>query len=188
MYCPNCGNDMKEDKFCTKCGYSKGSRNDVTPPAPVTNPKKSSKGGVAAIIAVIALFGLMFFGSIITIIVFVFKSTFGLASKEFVELDMFSIPTIYKVTGEKFNICSFHYESSDISVKLCNPISDEKVKEYVDYLINHEDYILYEGSYDYNLYKEDNGYVIYVIIDNNSVFKYTYSAGKFGKENDSLGV
>ena len=190
MYCPNCGNDMKEDKFCTKCGYSTASRNAVNQPVtpPATPPKKSSKGGITIILIIVVLGILAFVCGIIAIIFFTFKSVIGIESKEFIELDRFSIPSLYKVTGKKFSVCGVNYTDDDMSITLCNPVSEEKVKEYVDYLINKEDFTLFEGSYDYSLYKEDEGRVIYVFIGGNRMFRYTYNYGKFEQEESSLGV
>ena len=193
MYCPNCGNDMKGNKFCTKCGYSKDAPSTNTvqaTPAP-TNPTKSSKGGIAVVIIIAVLFILAFIGIFVAIFFFTFKEMIGISTKEFIEMNDIKIPSVYKVTGTKHKICgtSFSISSSEgnMSLKFCEELTEKEVQEYIDYLVDEENYELYEGSDEYNLKKESDGYYIYVAVRRDSI-NYSYSKEAMIDSNDVVGV
>ncbi len=193
MYCPNCGNEMKDNNFCTKCGYSKKETNNSPAqvvPAP-TNPKRSSKGGVAIVIIIAVLIILAFVGMFVAIFVFTFKAVIGISTKEFIEMNDVKIPSIYKVTGTKHRICgtSFSIGSGEgyMTLNFCSELTDKELKEYVDYLIDEEDYELYEGSDEYNLRKESGDFYIYVAVRREAIH-YSYSKEAMIDSNDGLGV
>jgi len=201
MYCPNCGNDLKKDKFCTKCGYDVEKRNNYqaqavnttqsAQPVQSTKPAKSSKGGVFAIIAIVAFVVISIVVAFAAIFIFAFKSIIGISTKEFFEVSDYKIPSVYKVLGEKHSICNVRYNNSrgegELSVEFCDSLEEKDIKEYVDYLIEKEGFELYEGSDDYNLRKEDDGHYVYIAIRSNAI-GFFYSKESMVDSNDRLGV
>ena len=194
MYCKKCGTDLKNNKFCTNCGFN----NDEEPAivegvtTPTTEPKKSSKPAVAGVLIVVIIFIVAIISIIAVVFIFTFKTITSIATKDFVELSKFNVPSIYKVTGEKHSICGYSFSNGDdegkVTIEYCEDISDEDIEEYVDYLIEKADFSLYEGPYKYNLRREEDGYTIFILITDNNRIIYNYIQGTMKSDNERIGV
>lgn len=180
MYCPNCGNEMNGEKFCTKCGYNIEERKEAEEVrTSTTAPAKTSKAGMAVVIVVV----LMIFAVVGLIIFSTFKYVTGFISDketaEYIEVDNIKVATVYKVIGEKRSICGYsgslnlNGNGDVVSYDYCNKLSEEDERDYVDYLVEEDGFQMSLGSFKYNLYKEVDGYVITITIDDNDKITYT---------------
>ena len=192
MYCRKCGTDLKDKKFCTKCGFNNSPDPVVEETKQPTEPKKSSKPAVAVVLIVVIIFIVAVISIIAVVFIFAFKTVTSIATNDFIELDKLKVPSIYKVTGEKYSICGYSFSNGDdegkMSIEYCGEISDDDLEEYVDYLIEESGFSLYEGPYKYNLRKEEDGFVIYVLISDNGRVTYSYVRGSFNMVNERIGV
>ena len=191
MYCRKCGNDMKDAKFCTKCGFSI-EEPIVEETKPTTEPKKSSKKGVFGVFAIVGIIFAATIGFIALIFILTFKVISNVATKEFVEMNDLMVPSVYKATKEKNKVCGVSFSSKtdegSYLINYCKGLSKSTIEEYVDYLLDEAGYSLYEGPYMYNLQKEEDGFVIYVMIVDKSNIKYSYVRGDLNNTRGSIGV
>ncbi len=180
MYCPNCGNEMNGEKFCTQCGYNIEERKEAEEVSTsTTTPAKTNKAGMAVVIIVV----LMIFAIVGFIIFLTFKFITGFISDketaEYIEVDNIKVATVYKVLGEERSICGYsgslnlNGNGDVVSYDYCNNLSEEDERDYVDYLVEVDGFQMSSGSFKYNLYKEVDGYVITITIDDNDKITYT---------------
>jgi len=180
MYCPNCGNEMNGEKFCTQCGYNIEERKEAEEVSTsTTTPAKTNKAGMAVVIIVV----LMIFAIVGFIIFLTFKFITGFISDketaEYIEVDNIKVATVYKVLGEERSICGYsgslnlNGNGDVVSYDYCNNLSEEDERDYVDYLVEVDGFQMSLGSFKYNLYKEVDGYVITITIDDNDKITYT---------------
>ena len=184
MYCPNCGNELNGDKFCTKCGYNTDKKEEasITNEAKVPTPKKTNKAGLVVVFAVV----FFIFAVVIAVISLVFHFVFGLVdkyeSKDYINIGDFKVSSVYKVLGEKKEICgissNYHDNISTSKINYCNKLSKEEEEKYVEYLIEEEDFSLVDASYKYSLVKEVDGWFVVVNIDDNDNITYSCNDGE----------
>ena len=187
MYCPNCGNELNGEKFCPSCGYSvvkkeevvtnNGEVNEQTAVNSSQPPKKTNKAGLIVVFLVI-----FFIAAVsITIIALIFHFAFGFVekyeTKEYIDVGGYKVPSVYKVLGEKREICgissSSHNKIATAKINYCNNLSDADEDSYVEYLISEENFSYTDGSYKYTLVKEVDGMFISVTIDGSDTIAYS---------------
>lgn len=180
MYCTNCGNKMsKKEKFCTSCGMSVDGVKPV-PPLPTT-PVDNSKSKKSAIIVIVIIVALIILGilAIVGITLFIVFSVIGkLQTEEYVNLDAYKIPSVYKVIDDNRYICSYnsHYEvtlEKTVEIDYCNHLSDEDVNNYFDYLIEKEGFESKEGLPAKTVEKTIGNYAYTISIDSSDKMVYT---------------
>lgn len=161
---------LGEAKYCTLCGNPVDGSKTIVTRTVVENPieemskekeqgrklyydnntrryggsvgnNTTSKGGIGCLIVFLIVFFLPFIG----VFVGVFSFFDSFQSEEYVEFGEDMIPTIYEVLGNKSSICSYSSTSYDMEEKLIveyceDEVSLEDYNEYVNYLIDSEDF------------------------------------------------
>lgn len=190
MYCPNCGNEVKDNEYCPSCGRFLASRNNNSSDVkPEVQKKAKNYRWILISLPIIIIFVLILSSFLLITSNSFIKNLKNLETKEYIEFDKFNIPTLYKVTGKKEKVCSGNIEKSDsyqrFDMELCHPVTEADTKRYVDHLISIEGFILNPGEHQYDLYTEKEGFVIKITINANSVFKYSVQSSISFDENNS---
>ncbi len=180
MYCTNCGNKMsKKEKFCTSCGMSADGVQPV-PPLPTT-PVDNSKSKKSAIIIIVVIVALIVLGilAIIGVTFFIVFSVIGkLQTEEYVNLDSYRVPSVYKVLDDNRYICSYnsHYDvtlEKTVEIDYCNHLSDEDVEHYYDYLIEKEGFVEREDMTGKVIEKTVGNFTYSIFVDSSDKMVYT---------------
>ena len=178
MYCVNCGNKLKKEKFCPKCGKNVKEPMPtpvVQEPMPVYDNSKSKKTGIT-IALVYALVVLLAFVAFIGLTLFIVFLVVGrVQEREFIDLSGYNIPTVYKVLDDKRYVCSINstygvYDKTVI-VDYCNHLSSSDVSEYINYLVQKEGFVYNENNNGF-LNKVDGPYKYTITIDSNDVITF----------------
>lgn len=176
MYCIKCGNKLEaKNKYCTKCGYPTNSNiqssNNVNQ---YPNYQEKPKTNVAAIIITIVS-ALVIIGIIVLFIFAIFftvkEALTEFETLEYVTFENDRIPTIYHVIGEK-DICNIstsdNITSTQYNLTYCsNSLTKSEMNDYLDYLIENENFTEVENTYDRTIIKDsyDTNMKIKISID-----------------------
>ena len=132
----------------------------------------SNKSNVGCLIA----FFVVFFIPFISIFVGVFSLIGSFKTEAFVDFGEDMIPTVYEALGEGLDVCSYSSSSDGIEkelvVEYCSSDTDEydeQFKEYVDYLIENNDFLVLDTFSDDMIVlrkeSDDSGLEIVIEID-----------------------
>ncbi len=170
MKCRHCGNKvLGEVKYCTLCGNPVDGSKTIVTRTVVENPidenknqvtsgrqlyydnnsrrinvgvgSNYNKSGAGCLIVVILFFLIPFIGMFI----FMMNIFGSFNTEEYVEFGSDQIPTVYNMFDEKFSVCSYSSSTSsdemNLTVEYCDSdFTNEMLEEYVDYLIEEENF------------------------------------------------
>lgn len=175
MKCPKCKSNISlSNQYCPICGHS------IEPETKQKFLKKRKRKNrtiiISTLLGIVLFIALIIFG-IYMLITTIFKD---ISTKEYVELGIDQVPTIYKVLGnhpiKSYN--SHHYYDETTVSYHYQGLTTEDVEKYTDVLLqegfklsdNHQDTYVKEAK--------ENGYIIIITIDKSTI--------KYQKNDDNI--
>ena len=139
MVCPKCGAERTGGLYCGKCGYRFEDE--------VAQTNKNKRVKILLIIIIVIVVIMIFeFGLIFGIFSFVKKTLNNAATEETISYSSIDVPTIYKVTGTKYDVCGYNggnknLSSKHVEIEYCD-IDSSVLDDYGNYLEENEDFTL----------------------------------------------
>ena len=175
MKCPNCKNNISiSNQYCPICGHPIESESKQK--FLKKRKRKNRTIIISTLLGIVLFIALIIFG-IYMLITTLFKDV---SIKEYVELGIDQVPTIYKVLGEHpIKSYNTHRHNDETTIFYhYQGLTTEDVEKYTDALLK-EGYNL--SDYYSNTYvkeADENGYIIIITIDKSTI--------KYQKNDDNI--